>query len=73
MNGIVRPGDLVRLRGRTRELPIGTTATVLEVFKDPKAPLAYVGFADGPRYWIFASNLEVVAAADDGGELRPPA
>lgn len=72
-DAMIRPGDLVRLRERTDNGKTGTGATVLEVFEDPKAPPAYVAFAGEHPRWVFASSLEVVAAADEGDELRPSA
>lgn len=51
--------------------------TVIEVFDDPKAPIAYVEFAGEARRWIFVSDLEAVHVPDrfpaDGQDLRPPA
>lgn len=73
VNDAIRPGDLVRLRERTDNGNTATTATVLEVFADPKAPLAYVAVAGEHPHWVFASSLEVLAAADEGDALQPSA
>lgn len=44
--------------------------TVLEVFEDRRALLAYVDFGDGRPTWIFASNL---AALPDSPDQNPEA
>lgn len=54
----------------------GDYGTVLDVFDDRRAPLAYVDFSDGRPTWMFASSLEALGDSPDqnpDGTLRPTA
>lgn len=72
----LRPGQPVRLRANPSQLRMIHRGTVLEVFDDPKAPLAYVDFANDAPRWVFVSDLEAVPKLTEDrvdNNLRPPA